>query len=137
MLVYHAPREDRTMDAYSRDNMIGPLRILEQVIEAVRLHKFRPDETRCGVFVRQPAGPSQHAPSSPFMSSCSSASSLASDDVAAIEEVDGNIVLNSRTGFYHRLDDDGLRCICGKLRPGKAIVLSDVPAGGWLCSRCF
>ena len=142
MLGYHALREDRTMDAYSRDSMAGPLRTLEKCIEAVRLLQFRPDETRSGAFIRPSAQPPpqespQKATSSSSSSSCSSESSLASEDVPAEEEVDGNLVLNGRTGFYHRLDGDGLTCLCGKLRPGKAIVFSEVLAGGRLCSRCF
>jgi hypothetical protein len=50
MLGYHASVGDSSMMAYSRDEMAGPLRELEKVIEAVRTGAFDPDATRSGRF---------------------------------------------------------------------------------------
>ena len=130
MLGYHALREDKAMDSYSRDSMAGPLRILTGMLTDIREHRFDPDSTRSGAFpVAAPPAPS----SSSSSSSCSSASPVVSEDEFETEA--NSVVLNERTGFYHRVESNVL--VCGKPMPSKAIFLPAVPSGGRLCSRCF
>jgi hypothetical protein len=47
----HVKPGDRSLVEYSRDEMAGPLRELDKVVEAVRLGIFLPDCTRSGRFV--------------------------------------------------------------------------------------
>jgi hypothetical protein len=48
----HVKSKDRSLVEYSRDELSGPLRALDRVIEAVRRGVFDPDSSRSGRFVR-------------------------------------------------------------------------------------
>ena len=144
MLGYHALREDKAMDAYSRDVMAGPLRALVRLLTDVREGIFVPDATRSGTFIAKPATASEdtrcstEAPEDKeelddgSSSSCSSASERVSEDEA---KPVSNIVLNLRAGFHHRILCGGL--VCGKPLTDNLVRLPDVPAGGRLCARCW
>ena len=148
-LGYHVRSDERSMEAYSRDSLAGPLRILAKVIADIRAKKFNPDATRSGLF----AAPAPIAgPPSPSSSTCSSRPSSASslvdsgdddfkDDEEAQEpdepELQQCIIRNDakQSGFYHIFQDGKLAC--GKVKPLKFTFFDEPPEGARLCAKCF
>ena len=135
-LGYHLAPGDRTMEAYSRDSMAGPLRCLVETLEKIRGGRFRPDQTRSGYLAA--------APSPATSSTCPSAlsSSAVSDEVDELNTEDvtaGDLVLeyvtNDKTGFTHHIVNNALAC--GKKLPILCTPCAEPPAGSRMCSRCF
>ena len=149
LLGYHVSAGDKSALVYSRDAMAGPLRMLDEVIVAVRAGTFVPDLTRSGRFVDvearasddvAPDNQSEATVASTRSSSSSSSTAVSllgeEDHVEHVEVQERTLVQNKRTGFIHVcLDADKLRC--GKKWPAAFLCLDDLPAGASVCSRCF
>lgn len=139
VLGYHVRADERSMEAYSRDALAGPLRTLAAVIGDIRAKRFEPDATRSGRFVAPP-------PSSTCSSSGGSddESSVASGDDGeqgeaseVAEALEGlRVVQNVATRYCHTAEC-GDRLSCGKPYPMESRVLDEPPAGARLCKRCF
>ena len=146
VLGYHIRQDERSMEAYSRDSLAGPLRSLSSVVRDIAAGRFLPDATRSGSFPVEPAAPAA-APSAPSStcssarSSSSSSSSPPSPGAAGTGDVpapaaDTVVILNLATKFYHiARDEESLRC--GKPWPLRLRRAADVPRGGTLCHKCF
>ena len=132
LLGYHLEKNDRSLEAYSRDAMAAPLRELDGVLKAIRDKRFNPEESRSGQLI-EPAPASE----SSCASSCSAEESQDDEDIGepAPVELDCSIVMNKRTCVYHIADNDRLRC--GKALPKAFAVCPEVPSGGSLCTRCW
>ena len=133
-LGYHIKPGDRTMEAYSRDAMAGPLRHLVATIAKVRAGRFLPDLTRSGYLAD---GPPSSTCSSPASVSEDSADVLDTIDVKADEatELEAEFVLNKKTGSVHRIAGVGL--VCGKRWPKTSATATEPPEGKRLCRKCF
>ena len=53
LLGYHSPNNEQSLLIYSRDAMSSPLKLLETVVEDIRLGAFLPDEPRTGRTVHE------------------------------------------------------------------------------------
>ena len=152
VLGYQIKKDERSMEAYSRDSLSGPLRALTGVIRSIAAGEFHPDETRSGYF--PPAAASSSA--APAASTCTASSSTCSSpsatpassvDGSDIENPDldpeneaagdtsGTLILNKTTKFVHISDGERLRC--GKVLPVHKEVVAEVPASARRCPRCF
>jgi hypothetical protein len=147
-LGYHVRADERSMEAYSRDSLAGPLRLLAKVIGDIQAKRFSPDATRSGFF--EPAAP-RSPPAGPPSSTCSSRSSSApsvadSDNDAPGGSSDADfdedppdvlnkVVQNDATKYCHVLTED--RLVCGKRMPVRYTLLDAPPAGARLCAKCF
>jgi hypothetical protein len=147
-LGYHVRADERSMEAYSRDSLAGPLRLLAKVIGDIQAKRFSPDATRSGFF--EPAAPCT-PPAAPPSSTCSSRSSSApsladsdneapdDDDDAGLDEdlpdVLNKVVQNNVTKYCHVLTEG--RLVCGKRMPVKHTLFDAPPAGASLCAKCF
>ena len=141
-LGYHVRSDERSMEAYSRDSLAGPLRLLAKVVEDIRLKKFDPDATRSGAFApAAPCAPPSAPPSSTCSSRSSSASSLAdSGDGNPVQEEPSpvalnRIVRNDKTMYCHVCTDGRLER--GKDLPLRRTFFDEPPAGARLCAKCF
>ena len=61
MLGDHSLKEDKVMDAYSRDSMAGPLRVLVRLLTDAREGSFLPGSTRSGTFCARSAASTDEA----------------------------------------------------------------------------
>jgi len=125
MLGYHLRPGDRTMAAYSRDELAAPLRMVSDMLAEVRSGKFVPDSSRSGFLVEAPASDESEAASS---SAASSEDGVASDMEGAILNVDSGLL--HRRGAGDRLE-------CGRPLPLNSRALREWPADQRLCLRCF
>lgn len=57
LLGYHSDSNDTSVLTYSRDAMAAPLRAFSKVIADISTGRFRPDETRSGMFVEPESPP--------------------------------------------------------------------------------
>ena len=142
MLGHHLQEGDKSLEAYSRDSMAGPLRELDAVITQITAGTFLPDATRSGMF----AGPlpgaaartltmsSRSSSSSTSCSSCSSAD--ASDIEKEVDDFDGTILVNTATKCCH-IADNKHKMRCGKPWPDKYSIVECLPAKGGRCKWCF
>lgn len=141
-LGYHVRADERSMEAYSRDSLAGPLRLLAKVIEDIQAKRFEPDSTRSGFFASAaPSAPPTAPPSSTCSSRSSSASSLADSDNGGAEldesppEWLNRIVRNDVTKYFHVCTEGRLEC--GKNLPLRHTFFDEPPAGARLCAKCF
>jgi len=132
-LGYHAAPGDKSVAAYDRSGMAGPLRDLVQVVRAVGDGSFNPDATRSGRF-----------PAVPVASSSSSSSSSRSSSISASSGDSGDVPenalpfeagVNLSTGMMHVLD--GTKLKCGRALPLKWARVTEWPAHPRCCSKCF
>ena len=130
------------MEAYSRDSLAGPLRLLAKVIEDIQAKRFEPDSTRSGFFASAaPSAPPTAPPSSTGSSRSSSASSLADSDNGGAEldepppEWLNRIVRSDVTKYFHVCTEGRLEC--GKKLPLRHTFFDEPPAGARLCAKCF
>ena len=147
-LGYHAKRDEKTLESYSRDSQAGPLRQLEEVVRDVRAKKFVPDATRSGLFPKRRSTSASSSSSSASSRSCSSdgpsvgapeGGSTASEDVdpsLAHLLAQDTFIRNSSSGKVHvRLAAGEL--VCGTPLPVKFATLECLPAQAKLCRGCF
>ena len=130
-LGYHVRQGGRSMEAYSRDSMAGPLRELTAVIAKIRGGKFLPDLTRSGYW------PTPASPTCSTRSSSSSSSAALESDCAVPSdgEVSLDYVYNNLSDYVHRVK--GFKLHCGKAFPKDHTLLSEPPEGAQRCSGCF
>jgi len=141
-LGYHVRADERSMEAYSRDSLAGPLRLLAKVIEDIQARRFVPDSTRSGFFASAaPSAPPAAPPSSTCSSRSSSAPSLADSDNDDPEldvgppDVLNQIVQNDVTKYCHIFTEG--RLVCGKSLPVRHTRFDSPPAGARFCAKCF
>ena len=146
VLGYHIKADERSMEAYSRDSMAGPLRQLARVIADIAAGRLLPDVTRSGQFVTPPTpdgGSSTNtsraaSPASPELSSDSERSSLAEASEEDAEETmeAEKFVKNARTSTFHVLLDSK-KMACGRYVPLHFSCHEELPDDARLCARCF
>ena len=135
-LGYHAKIDEKSMEAYSRDSLAGPLRILERTIVEIKAGSFKPDVTRSGQLVAQSLPEDDSS-----VSSCAACSSSSEDPEAAgtggeaATTVD-QFIRNASSGCAHVLTADG-RLTCGREVPVRYSILQDLPGQVRLCGGCF
>ena len=98
LLGYHIRKDEKSMEAYSRDSVAGPLRELCSVIAKIQQETFLPDSTRSGRFVDQAAssqGALGQACDDESSSSASSRTSVGSSSAASAVAVDATITHES------------------------------------------
>lgn len=140
-LGYHICSGDRSMDAYSRDALAGPLRTLQLLFTEIRSEKFKPDSTRSGRLTAN-AVPSSSTASEAEALSSSSADPEANADAKQVtddEDVDithDRIIKNASSGVIHIMNANDY-LLCGRDLPVKYAVLKDLPVNGKLCTKCF
>jgi hypothetical protein len=141
-LGYHVRADERSMEAYSRDSLAGPLRLLAKVIEDIQARRFVPDSTRSGFFASAaPSAPLAAPPSSTCSSRSSSAPSLADsdNDDSVLDlgppDVLNKIVQNDVTKYCHVFTEG--RLVCGKSLPVRHTLFDSPPAGARFCAKCF
>ena len=143
MLGYHATPGDKSMDAYARAPLSGPLRELERVVAAIRAGTFIPDATQSGIFVVAAAPDDPPAPSSPTCSSSSSSvpsaptSPVSPGDDSDLDVADRKFVQNTSTGYVHAVSLDGVKLECGKDFPVKNAFIIDLALAKHFCKKCF
>ena len=145
VLGYHIKADERSMEAYSRDSMAGPLRTLAAVIADIAAGRFRPDVTRSGQVVARPASAVASSTSCSRQASPSSLGSSSVDErahlVATDEEIvcdDGEekLVRNDRTKHFHMLVGTN-KLACGRPAPVSMSYHDELPFGALMCTRCF
>ena len=142
MLGYHAVPGDRSMDAYARAPLAGPLRKLDGVLDGIREKSFFPDSTASGLFVTPASSTStiaraSRSPSPTSSSSSSSSSSCSSaDDPATIHKIEwkGKMVINAATGYVHAVGEMG-KLLCGKA-PHNLTEILELPVDAHFCKKC-
>ena len=141
-LGYHVKADERSMEAYSRDSLAGPLRTLSSVINEIRVGRFVPDTTRSGQ-VAQPDQP-KAASSSSSSAAPRSLSPIASSQApsSGAEEPQGDVVVedsfirNETTKRFHIPREDG-KLACDRELPVRRSYCDTLPWDARLCSRCF
>ena len=147
MLGYHVAPGDRSMETYARDAMARPLRLLDAVLEDIRLKKFDPDATRSGAFVQTSADARERGATTPptdaasggsstCPSSRSSSSSSAGSDSPRAELASATLIINKATKCGHLVFDD-TKLVCGKPWPHDYELAEDLGLMKWRCPRCF
>lgn len=144
MLGYHAKKDDKSMMAYSRDELAAPLRQIEEMFAAIREGAFDPDSTRSGMVAAGPSGSSTaaaEAEPSADRGTTSSGSSSTSSEEKPPEELGpapaAGVVLNVRTKVVH-IDGGNGFVACGKKVPTKAEFHTSWPASEFQrCVKCF
>ena len=153
----HVKPKDVTLTTYSRDELAGPLRDLDQVLAAVRSGEFDPDSTRSGRFTRDAAvaatssSSSDSSSSSPVRVDTDDASSGEDSLIAAVSEDLSGIVTpvklpdlpsaglsrNLANGVLHGVRNaDTL--LCGRTLPKRNLMLTAWPKRSFpLCRDCF
>ena len=142
-LGYHKPKGDKSMLAYSRDDLAGPLRKFECVLRAIAAGDFLPDATRSGRFAKPTTRTRSTSPTSSATSSSSPSQSESGrvssgeEEPVQLDDFSGIFVINRASGIIHRVVDDQV-LLCGRRHPAGARPLSTWPASGArTCSRCF
>ena len=140
-LGYHIRADERSMEAYSRDSLAGPLRVLDSVIREIAAGSFEPDNTRSGQLTQ--AMPRRTA-SSTSSSSVSRAASLANSSKPTSDAEDSpepslgcdRLVRNDHSKCFHVLRSDG-SLACGRELPSQHSSHEQLPPTARLCRRCF
>ena len=140
-LGYHAKSDERSLEAYSRDSMAGPLRTLVRVIGDIKSERFKPDVTRSGQIVEA---------SGDGASSCSSSAACSSssedpdpNDVEVDEEAlapylqQDKYIRNDSSRRIHVLFSESNTLACGSDLPVKFSILSELPDNARFCGGCF
>jgi hypothetical protein len=129
-LGYHVRADERSMEAYSRDSLAGPLRLLAKVIGDIQAKRFAPDATRSGFF--EPAAP-RTPPAGPPSSTCSSRSSSAPSVADSDNDVPGG---NGDAEFdedppdvLNKVVQNDVTKYCHVLTEGRLVSGSACPAG--------
>ena len=140
-LGYHAKADERTLEAYSRDSLAGPLRSLASAIGEISTGRFKPDETRSGQLV--PAASS----AIPISSSSSSCAPRSSSSVGSISDLDDKprdeellvldkLVRNNKTKRFHIMLS-GNTLACDRHLPVDCSIFTELPPTARMCSKCF
>lgn len=133
----HAKARDKSVLAYSRDELSEPMRLLQEVLQAVRDKRFDPDATRSGLWssvaegveqkceevqvqVQEQAGSSGDAPATPVVKQDDSDAESLPSSSSGGEEVAMNVSehwFNPKSGMYHLLHEaDPQRLACGRMK---------------------
>jgi len=121
----HVKPADRSLVEYSRDEMSGPLREMDRVLDAIRRGTFEPDNTRSGRFVKDDSAPQALDSLLPSAAtsvrsaaqSVSESSTSSSDSSSASEVVDTDDAASN--------DDDKTIAVSEDMSPG--VSFTDVP----------
>ena len=161
-LGYHSKGRDGTELVYGRDNVAGPLRLLEELIGKIACKSFLPDASRSGYFAKavteEHAHEGEHAEDEQDVSSSEDSVDEERPDheheEAAVGEVVGELELPLE-GYYdfssemlfrhsvsrviHRVEDEaGDRFACGRFGSDAYIQLPNMPECLYpLCRQCF
>ena len=139
-LGYHAKSDERSLEAYSRDSMAGPLRSLVRVISDIKSERFKPDVTRGGQTVSDPGGGASSCSSS---AACSSSEDPDPKDVEVDEEAlapylqQDKHIRNDSSRRVHVLLSESMCLACGRDLPVKYSILNELPANTHFCGGCF
>ena len=148
VLGYHIRKDERSMEAYSRDSLAGPLRTLSSVIANIACGRCAPDSTRSGQFVGAASNPEAKT-CTPASSTCSSrssspATSLASSEPGTVADAPEGPELDSDKSLRHEFGNE-VRAHRGSHRrsplwkplPLKHSFLEDLPDKCRTCAKCF
>ena len=143
MLGYHVEHKDRSMMAYSRDEVAAPLRKIAAMLADVRRGAFDPDVTRSGFWADEKDGSTDDSTSSDS-SGCGGAEgeSPSEGPVVEVKEDRGpappdGMVLNTKTSYLHK-EGDGSKVKCGKPVPKYAEFVAGWPTCEFQeCTKCF
>ena len=142
----HAKPKDRSMAAYSRDELAAPLRELVRVLGMIRSRDFNPEATRSGrlagliaaespqVTAQVPlsASRSSSSSSSRSCSPCSSSSSVSSTS----QPESLNLIQNKATKMIHCAFDSEF-LVCGRRFPANFCELTSLKGCARRCRGCF
>ena len=147
LLGYHVKPKDKITILYSRDELAGPLRLVQDLYLQIRAGSFLPDASRSGRWAQAPEArgrsrsPRATATESRSSSSSSEPSSSVSGSSAAMPASEsptallpGVLILNVATHKVHIEDGDGVRC--GK-KTSCTRVITSLPAHPRLCRLCW
>ena len=136
-LGYHVRKDELTMEAYSRDSLAGPLRLLAATIAEIRAGRFLPDVARSGQ-IKASAESSSSSSAAPCSSSSEDAEAAEKDKKELADYVtQDQIIRNISSRCVHVLKSDGA-LTCGRDVPTRYSILERMPeAPAKLCGGCF